>query len=90
MAAGYSRGKEGAQDAAAQARRRRRDRCRCTRAASTIPQDCQRVVAEVLERFGRIDYLVNNAGITVDKTVRKMTFDDWHNVLNVNLFGAFG
>jgi NAD(P)-dependent dehydrogenase (short-subunit alcohol dehydrogenase family) len=52
-------------------------------------EDCQRVVAEVLDRFGRIDFLVNNAGITVDKTVRKMTADDWHNVLNVNLFGAF-
>ena len=53
------------------------------------PEDCERVVAEVMQRFGRIDFLVNNAGITVDKTVRKMTFDDWHNVLNVNLFGAF-
>jgi len=52
-------------------------------------EDCQRVVAEVLDRFGRIDFLVNNAGITVDKTVRKMSADDWHNVLNVNLFGAF-
>ncbi len=52
-------------------------------------EDCARVVAEVLDRFGRIDFLVNNAGITVDKTVRKMTADDWHNVLNVNLFGAF-
>ena len=51
--------------------------------------DCARVVREVLDRYGRIDYLVNNAGITVDKTIRKMTPDDWHNVLNVNLFGAF-
>jgi acetoacetyl-CoA reductase len=51
--------------------------------------DCRRVVAEVLEQHGRIDYLINNAGITVDKTVRKMTNDDWHNVLNVNLFGSF-
>jgi acetoacetyl-CoA reductase len=53
------------------------------------PDDCARVVAEVLDRFGRIDFLVNNAGITVDKTVRKMTADDWQNVLSVNLFGAF-
>jgi acetoacetyl-CoA reductase len=51
--------------------------------------DCERVIAEVLDRHGRIDYLINNAGITVDKTIRKMTTDDWHNVLNVNLFGAF-
>jgi acetoacetyl-CoA reductase len=53
------------------------------------PEDCERVVSEVLAKFGRIDYLVNNAGITVDKTVRKMSVDDWHNVLDVNLFGAF-
>ncbi len=53
------------------------------------PDDCARVVAEVLDRFGRIDFLVNNAGITVDKTVRKMTVEDWQNVLSVNLFGAF-
>jgi NAD(P)-dependent dehydrogenase (short-subunit alcohol dehydrogenase family) len=32
---------------------------------------------------------LNNAGITVDKTVRKMTVDDWHAVLRVNLPGAF-
>src|SRR5207244_460989 len=38
---------------------------------------------------GRVDYLVNNAGITVDKTVRKMTVEDWHAVLRINLSGAF-
>jgi acetoacetyl-CoA reductase len=53
------------------------------------PEDCQRVVSEVLEQRGRVDYLVNNAGITVDKTVRKMTVDDWHAVLRINLSGAF-
>ena len=51
--------------------------------------DCNRVAKEVMDRFGRIDYLVNNAGITVDKTVRKMTVDDWRQVLDVNLSGAF-
>jgi 3-oxoacyl-(acyl-carrier-protein) reductase len=53
------------------------------------PADCEHVVAEVLEKYGRVDYLVNNAGVTVDKTVRKMTVDDWHAVLRVNLSGAF-
>jgi acetoacetyl-CoA reductase len=53
------------------------------------PDDCMRVVSEAMKRFGRVDYLINNAGITLDKTVRKMTFDDWQNVLNVNLSGAF-
>ncbi|MGH8999469.1 MAG: SDR family oxidoreductase, partial [Acidimicrobiia bacterium] len=54
-----------------------------------LPDDCGRVVAEVLGEKGRIDYLVNNAGVTVDKTVRKLTIDDWHQVLRVNLSGAF-
>ncbi|HLY81388.1 MAG TPA: 3-oxoacyl-ACP reductase FabG [Acidimicrobiales bacterium] len=54
-----------------------------------VPDDCVRVVGEVLESFGRVDYLINNAGVTVDKTVRKMTVEDWHAVLRVNLSGAF-
>ena len=51
--------------------------------------DCQRTVQEVLDQHGRLDILVNNAGITVDRTIWKMTVDDWHKVLRVNLSGAF-
>jgi NAD(P)-dependent dehydrogenase (short-subunit alcohol dehydrogenase family) len=51
--------------------------------------DCRRVVAEVIEKHGRLDILVNNAGITIDKTVLKLTDDDWNKVLAVNLSGAF-
>ncbi|WP_084351104.1 beta-ketoacyl-ACP reductase [Millisia brevis] len=53
------------------------------------PEDCDRVVAEVLDRSGRVDVLVNNAGVTVDKTMRRMSVDDWHAVLRINLSGAF-
>jgi len=53
------------------------------------PTDCERVFSEVIAEKGRVDVLVNNAGITVDKTMRKMTVDDWHAVLRINLSGAF-
>jgi acetoacetyl-CoA reductase/3-oxoacyl-[acyl-carrier protein] reductase len=52
-------------------------------------EDCRRTVDEVIEQHGRLDILVNNAGITIDKTVLKMTDEDWYKVLAVNLSGAF-
>ncbi len=51
--------------------------------------DCVRVVGEVVEQHGRLDVLVNNAGITADRTVRKMSPDEWNRVIQVNLSGAF-
>ncbi len=53
------------------------------------PEDCQRVVKEVIDQHGRLDILVNNAGVTVDRPVWKMSVEDWHKVLRVNLSGAF-
>ena len=52
-------------------------------------EDCERVVEEVIHEHGRLDILVNNAGVTVDRPVSKMSVDDWHKVLRVNLSGAF-
>jgi NAD(P)-dependent dehydrogenase (short-subunit alcohol dehydrogenase family) len=51
--------------------------------------DCRRVLGEVIGQHGRVDILVNNAGITIDRTVAKMTDDEWHKVIAVNLSGAF-
>jgi acetoacetyl-CoA reductase len=53
------------------------------------PEACRRLVDETLEEHGRIDILVNNAGITRDRTVRKMTPEQWGEVLDVNLSGTF-
>jgi NAD(P)-dependent dehydrogenase (short-subunit alcohol dehydrogenase family) len=52
-------------------------------------EDCERVVGEVIDRHGRLDILVNNAGITMDRTVRKMTPEEWDRVIRVNLNGSF-
>ena len=84
VAAGYSRDKEAAD--------RFRDslpRCSVHQGNIGSSDDCERVIREVIETHGRLDILVNNAGITADKTVRKMTVDEWDRVVQVNLSGAF-
>ena len=54
-----------------------------------VAEDCRRVVREVIDQHGRLDILVNNAGITIDKVAAKLSDDDWHKVLDINLSGAF-
>jgi len=84
VAVGYSRGADTAEAFAA------------AHQGATIHQgnigvaaDCERVIAEVLDQHGQLDILVNNAGITIDRTVRKMSVEDWDRVIHVNLSGAF-
>jgi len=43
----------------------------------------------VAEEFGEVDIVVNNAGITRDGTLHRMSFDDWNDVMRVNLGGCF-
>lgn len=47
------------------------------------------IVADALEAFGRIDIVINNAGIIRDRSFAKMTLDDLREVLDVHVFGAF-
>ncbi len=50
---------------------------------------CRMAVEAIVAEHGRIDFLVNNAGITADHTLRKMTIEEWNAVLQVNLSGPF-
>jgi 3-oxoacyl-[acyl-carrier protein] reductase len=52
-------------------------------------EDVDRMVSETRERFGRIDLLVNNAGVTRDGLLIRMKDADWDEVVGVNLRGAF-
>jgi NAD(P)-dependent dehydrogenase (short-subunit alcohol dehydrogenase family) len=53
------------------------------------PLVAEKVIAGAVERFGRVDTLVNNAGVFVAKPFTEYTEDDFHRVLNVNLAGFF-
>jgi 3-oxoacyl-[acyl-carrier protein] reductase len=53
------------------------------------PDDVQNIMRLIQERSNGLDILVNNAGILRDKTIRKLTLDDWRDVMDVNLNGVF-
>jgi 3-oxoacyl-[acyl-carrier protein] reductase len=53
------------------------------------PAAADSLVKAALEAFGKIDIVVNNAGVTRDDLIMRMSLDDWKTVLETNLFGAF-
>ena len=52
-------------------------------------EDCENFVKQVIERFGQIDVLVNNAGITKDMLLMRMKKEDFNQVIDTNLIGTF-
>ncbi len=53
------------------------------------PAEARGLIKQVLERWGRLDIMVNNAGITRDRSIRKMTDEDWLEVIQTNLNAVF-
>ena len=52
-------------------------------------EKCRQMVDEVLDKFGKVDVLINNAGITKDKALMMMSKEDWSDVIDTNLNGTF-
>ncbi len=64
-------------------------RCDFMKISTTDVPAIEAAAREVNDRYGRIDILINNAGITRDKTLLKMSFLEWEQVIDVNLTGVF-
>jgi acetoacetyl-CoA reductase/3-oxoacyl-[acyl-carrier protein] reductase len=59
------------------------------RADVSNPKEAREMIGRVIEQWGRLDVLVNNAGITRDKSLKKLTDEDWSDVLNTNLNSVY-
>jgi acetoacetyl-CoA reductase len=63
--------------------------CLVLRADVSNSKQARDLIENVLQECGRLDILVNNAGITRDKSLKKLTDDDWSDVLNTNLNSVY-
>lgn len=64
-------------------------KCLAVKGDVAIFEDCEKFVEEVIKEFGKIDVLVNNAGITRDTLIMRMKKEDFESVIDTNLVGTF-
>jgi acetoacetyl-CoA reductase len=88
VAVGYSGNREAAESAVAELQSMGVD-AMAVKGNVALPEEVKPAIASVAERFGKIDFLVNNAGITRDRSLARMNHDDWNAVIDVNLHSIF-
>lgn len=64
-------------------------KCLAVKGDVAVFEDCEKFVEEVVKEFGKIDVLVNNAGITRDTLLMRMKKEDFESVIDTNLVGTF-
>ena len=65
------------------------NKCKAYQSDASVLSDCEKLVDDVLNDFGSIDVLINNAGITKDNLLMRMSEDDFQKVIKVNLNSVF-
>src|SRR5690606_243781 len=68
---------------------RRADSAAVLAADVSREEDVAEMMRAVRARFGRLDHLINNAGVARDRTLAKMSLEEWRTVMDVNLTGVF-
>ena len=66
-----------------------KNKCKAYQSDASVLVDCEKLVDDVLNDFGSIDVLINNAGITKDNLLMRMSEDDFEKVIKVNLNSVF-
>jgi 3-oxoacyl-(acyl-carrier-protein) reductase len=61
----------------------------CVQAGVAHPDEVQRLIDAAVKEFGGVDILVNNAGVNRDRTIRRMTFEEWREVIATDLDSVF-
>lgn len=88
VAINYRGGKDEAEETASMIRERGVEAF-VAQADVSVKEQARGLVQQVIDKFGRLDVLVNNAGITRDKTLKKLTDDDWDEVIHTNLNSVY-
>lgn len=63
--------------------------CICIQADVSKEKDVKKMLQKIIEKYGHLDILINNAGIAIDNEFQKRSIKDWQETLNTNLIGVF-
>ena len=85
----YSRSKEAADDLVARLLQNGSPQAVAIQADVSDPAQAAKLIEETINQFGRIDVLVNNAGINIDRSMKNLTVEDWNTVIQTDLNSYF-
>ncbi len=85
----YSKSKEAAEDLVARLQQNGSPEAVAIQADVSDAAQAANLIEETIKRFGRIDVLVNNAGINIDRSMKNLTTEDWDKVIRVDLSSYF-
>ena len=85
----YSRSKEAADDLVARLLQNGSPQAVAIQADVSDPAQAARLIEETISQFGRIDVLVNNAGINIDRSMKNLSVEDWNTVIQTDLNSYF-